>query len=66
MMRIEFEDVLWAKVKRHAETVGYRSPEEFVQDTVERQIDSASSPEEDQRVVEKLQGLGYLDFGRDI
>ena len=66
MMRIEFEDMLWAKVKRHAETVGYSSPEKFVQDAVERQIDEASSPEEDQRVAEKLKGLGYLDSGRDI
>jgi hypothetical protein len=65
-MRVEFEDVLWAKVKRHAETLGYSSAEKFVQDAVERQIDAASSPEEDQRVVEKLQGLGYMDFGRDI
>jgi hypothetical protein len=65
-MKIEFEDVLWAKVKRYAETTGYSSPEEFVQDTVERQIDAASSPEEDRRLAEKLQGLGYLDFGRDI
>ena len=69
-MRIEFEDVAWAKVKKHAEIAGYGTPESFVRDTVMRQIDAsspeASCPEEDQRVLDQLQGLGYLDCGRDI
>ena len=65
-MTVEFEDALWAKVKMHAEAAGYSSPEQFVQDAVKRQIGNTSSPEEDQRVIEKLQGLGYLDHGRDI
>ena len=64
-MKVEFEEVLWTKVKRHAETAGYSSPEEFVQHAVERQIDSAD-PEEDRRAAQKLKGLGYMDFGRDI
>jgi len=65
-MRVEFEDVLWAKVTKHAEMKGYASPEKFVQDTMQMQIGNASWPEEDQSVIERLQGLGYLDFGRDI
>ena len=65
-MTVEFEDSLWAKVKIHAETAGYGSAEQFVQDTVKRQIGDTSSPEEDQRVIDKLQGLGYLDYGLDI
>ena len=65
-MTVEFEDSLWAKVKRHAEAAGYGSPEQFVLAAVKSQIDDVSSPEEDQRVIEKLQGLGYLDHGRDI
>jgi len=65
-MTVEFEDSLWAKVKKHAEAAGYGSPEQFVLAAVKSQIDDASSPEEDQRVIEKLQGLGYLDHGRDI
>ena len=65
-MKVEFEDMLWAKVKKHAETVGYSSPEEFVQHAVEMQIDIAASTDDDRRAAGKLQGLGYLDFGRDI
>jgi hypothetical protein len=37
-----------------------------VHQAVEKQIDAAASPEEDRRLTEKLQGLGYLDSGRDI
>jgi hypothetical protein len=41
-MKVEFEDALWSKVIKYAETAGYSSAEEFVQHTVERQIDKAS------------------------
>jgi len=65
-MTVKFEDALWAKVKKHAEAAGYPSPEQFVQDTVQRQVSDGSAPEEDQRLSEKLRGLGYLDAGIDI
>jgi hypothetical protein len=68
-MKIEFEEPLWTKVKRYAETAGYSSPEEFVQHAVERQMGAAgpeAGQEEDRRAATKLKGLGYMDFGRDI
>jgi hypothetical protein len=65
-MKIELEDVLWKKVKQCAETAGYSSPEEFVQHAVERQIDAATSPEDDRSAAKKTKGLGYLDAGLDI
>ena len=65
-MKIDFEDVLWAKVKRYADTVGYSSPEEFVQHAVERQMSAAASPENDMESARQTKGLGYVDFGRDI
>jgi len=64
-MKVEFEDVLWTKVKKYAETAGYSSAEEFVQHAVERQIDKAS-PAEDCGAAKKIKGLGYLDAGSDI
>ena len=64
-MKVELEDMLWAKVKRHAEAVGYSSPEEFVQHAVERQVHAAASPENGQDT-DKLKGIGYIDIGRDI
>ena len=65
-MKVEFEDVLWTKVKKHAEAAGYSSPEEFVRHAVETQIDAAAPPEDDRRAAKKLQGIGYLDAGSDI
>ena len=65
-MKIEIEDVLWAKVKKFAETAGYSSPLEFVQHAVEKQMDAAASPDDARDAGEKLKGIGYLDFGRDI
>jgi hypothetical protein len=65
-MKVEFEEVLWTKVKRCAETAGYSSPEEFVQHAVERQIDTAGSLEDAPGAAKKIKGLGYLDAGRDI
>jgi hypothetical protein len=66
IMKVEFEDVLWTKVKKYAETAGYSSAEEFVQHAVERQIDTASPAEDDRSAAKKIKGLGYLDAGRDI
>jgi len=42
IMKVEFEDVLWTKVKKFAVTAGYSSAEEFVQHAVEREVDRAS------------------------
>jgi metal-responsive CopG/Arc/MetJ family transcriptional regulator len=64
-MKVEFEDALWNKVKKYAETAGYSSAEEFVQHAVEKQIDT-TSPGEDRAAVKKIKGLGYLDAGIDI
>jgi hypothetical protein len=65
-MKIELEEALWAKVKLHAATAGYSSPEEFVQHAVERQMESAASPEDELGAAKQIKGLGYMDFGRDI
>jgi len=65
-MKVEFEDVLWTRVKKYAETAGYSSAEEFVQHAVERQIDTASPADDDPGAAKKIKGLGYLDAGSDI
>jgi hypothetical protein len=65
-MKIEIEDMLWAKVRKSAEAAGYSSPLEFVQHAVEIQLDAAASPEDARDAGEKLRGIGYLDCGRDI
>jgi hypothetical protein len=64
-MKIEFEDALWNKVKKYAETAGYSSAEEFVQHAVEKQIASVPSAD-DSQAPSKIKGIGYLDAGSDI
>jgi metal-responsive CopG/Arc/MetJ family transcriptional regulator len=64
-MKVEFEDVLWTKVKKYAEAAGYSSAEEFVQHAVEKVVNRESMGE-DQRSAAKIKGLGYVDAGRDI
>jgi hypothetical protein len=65
-MKIDLEDVLWARVKKYADQVGYSSPEEFVQHAIERQIDIAAPLNADRESARQTQGLGYVDQGRDI
>jgi hypothetical protein len=62
---MEFEDALWNRVKKYAETAGYSSAEEFVQHAVEKQMDTVS-PADDSQATSKIKGIGYLDAGRDI
>jgi len=65
-MKIDFEDALWAKVKKHSAAAGYSSPEEFVQHAVEKQLATAASPKDEQEAARKIKGLGYVDPGLDI
>jgi len=65
-MKVEFEDALWTRVRKYAETAGYSSAQEFVLHAVERQIDTASPAEDDRATAKKIKGLGYLDAGSDI
>jgi hypothetical protein len=65
-MKVEFEDALWTKVKKYAETAGYSSAEEFLQHVVEKHIDAASTAEDDRSAANKIKGLSYLDAGSDI
>lgn len=64
-MKVEFDDVLWTKVRKYAETAGYSSAEEFVQHAVEKVVNRESMGE-DERSAAKIKGLGYVDAGRDI
>ena len=63
---IELDKELWAKVKQHSEAAGYSSPQEFVRHLIEQELAKAAQPASDEEAGRKLQGIGYLDFGRDI
>jgi hypothetical protein len=63
---IELDNELWAKVQTHSEAAGYSSPQEFVLHLIEQELAKADQPVSEEEARRKLQGIGYLDFGRDI
>ena len=63
---VEFDQELWARIKQHSEAAGYSSPLEFVQHVIEKELDKAGESVSEEEAGRKLQGIGYLDFGRDI
>jgi len=63
---VEFDKDLWARIKQHSEAAGYSSPLEFVQHAIEKELARAATPVSEKEAGHQLQGIGYLDFGRDI
>ena len=58
---IKVETELWKRIAQCAETAGYSSPEEFVQHVLEQQVAKLEASKDDDQVLEKLKGLGYID-----
>ena len=63
---VEFDKELWARIKQHSEAAGYSSPLEFVQHVIEKELARTATPISEADAGHTLQGIGYLDFGRDI
>lgn len=63
---VEFDKELWERIKQHSEAAGYSSPLEFVQHVIEKELAKTATPVSEEEAGRKLQGIGYLDFGRDI
>lgn len=63
---IELDNELWAKVQQHSDAAGYSSPQEFVLHLIEQELAKTGEPDSEEDARRKLQGIGYLDFGRDI
>lgn len=62
--KVKIEDALYDRVKRVAEIGGYASPEEFVAHVIEKElerIEGSSGAGDEQQVIERLKGLGYLE-----
>jgi hypothetical protein len=60
--RVAIDGDLLRRCKAHAKTAGYSSVEEFIQHALESALRKAGpAPEEDERVLERLKGLGYIE-----
>jgi hypothetical protein len=63
---MEFSPTLWARVVKCAAARGYASPELYVTELVERELAKDEGSASDAEITQKMEELGYLDFGRDI
>jgi hypothetical protein len=65
MAKIKLEKELLERARKVAETAGYSSVEEFVTHVLEKELraiegDSGYTPEEEEKIKERLRGLGYI------
>lgn len=61
MAKIKIDSNLYQRIKRFSETAGYSSPEEFVIYLIEKELAALESADDEQQVIERLRGLGYLE-----
>ena len=64
--KIEICSDLWARLVEAAQARGFGSPQQFVTDLIERELGKEQSGSSDAEITQKMEELGYLDFGRDI
>jgi hypothetical protein len=64
--KIEINSNLWTRVVETAQARGFSSPQQFVTELIERELAKDQSSSSDAEITQKMEELGYLDFGRDI
>ena len=60
-MKVKIDDHLYDRVKRIAEIAGYSSTDEFISHIIEKELGRLESAETDEKVEERLRGLGYIE-----
>lgn len=58
---IKLDKALFDRVKRCSDAAGYSSPEEFVVHVIEKELAQIEDGASDEEIMQKLQGLGYLE-----
>lgn len=61
MAKIKIDDSLYDRVKKVADAAGYSSPKEFIVHMIEKELGRLEAADDDQQVIERLKGLGYLE-----
>jgi metal-responsive CopG/Arc/MetJ family transcriptional regulator len=59
--KIKIDDALYDRVKKIAETAGYASADEFIVHIIERELSKVEAADDEQQVIERLRGLGYIE-----
>ncbi len=60
MPKIKINKELFEEVKRVSENAGYSSAEEFISHLLEKVVNPPDAEDNDQDLVNRLQGLGYI------
>jgi len=60
MSKIKINKELYAKIKEHADKIGYSSADEFVEHVLEQILQTSTPEDMDGDVMERLKGLGYI------
>ena len=58
---IKFNKDLWERIQRCAEAGGYSSSQEFVEHALEKELARLEEAQDNEEIVKKLKGLGYLE-----
>lgn len=61
MPKIKIDVHLYDRVKRIADIAGYSSTEEFIIHIIEKELANLESAETDEKIEERLRGLGYIE-----
>jgi hypothetical protein len=61
MAKIKIDSSLYDRIKKVAEVAGYPSPEDFIIHVIEKELAQIETADNDEEVVERLKGLGYLE-----
>ncbi len=61
MPKIKIDNELYDRIKDYADKAGYSSVDEFVVHTLEKMIEMAGDSTLDDKIKDRLRGLGYLE-----
>jgi hypothetical protein len=59
--KIKIDKALYDRLVKVAELAGYSSVDEFVTHMIEREVATLEQAEADDKVEERLRGLGYIE-----
>jgi hypothetical protein len=59
--KVKLDKALYDRVQKAAELAGYSSTDEFIIHIIEREVATLEQAEADDKVEERLRGLGYIE-----
>jgi hypothetical protein len=59
--KLKLDKALYERIQKAAEMAGYSSADEFIIHVLEREVSTLEQAEADDRVEERLRGLGYIE-----